>query len=251
MAKGRASYAEAMSRPAPQAAPPLWRASNLSALPGVLAAASNRAWGDLAGNGPKAATNRERLARTLGLERLAWAQQVHGTRVVAVEGDGQSPLGEADGLATDQPGVGLLIKQADCQAVILAAPERGVIANLHVGWRGNAAGMPGQGVAFLHERYGVEPGELYAAISPSLGACCAQFVNWREELPPWFEAFRRGEDRFDLEAAARAQLIQAGVAPERIETSGVCTVCDANYFSYRREHGAERFGTVAALTVGS
>lgn len=38
-----------------------------------------------------------------------------------------------------------------------------------------------------------------------------------------------------------------GVDPERIETSGVCTVCNQDYFSYRRDHGPERFGTVAAL----
>lgn len=237
-----------MSPTARQNRPPLWRPPTLGALPGVVAAASNRAWGDLAGSGPEAAANRERLRAALGLEALAWAHQVHGTEVLAVTEAG-GPHGEADGLATDRHGLGLLIKQADCQALVLASPERGVIANLHVGWRGNAAGMPMKGVAFLQERYGVEPGELYAAVSPGLGACCGQFVNWRDELPESFSAFRRGEDCFDLEAATRAQLIAAGLRPQRIETSGVCTVCDLDYYSYRRDHGSERFGTVAALAV--
>ncbi|MCB2225681.1 MAG: polyphenol oxidase family protein [Desulfarculaceae bacterium] len=236
-----------MNQTAHQSPPSLWRPPALGALPGVVAAASNRAWGDLAGTTPEAEANRERLCAALGLEALAWAHQVHGIEVLAVDGEG--PQGEADGLATNRPGVGLLIKQADCQALVLAAPERGVIANLHVGWRGNAAGMPGRGVAFLQERYGVEPHELFAAVSPSLGACCGQFVNWRNELPESFLAFRRGEDCFDLEAATRAQLIAAGLRPERIETSGVCTVCDRDYYSYRRDHGTERFGTVAALAV--
>lgn len=238
-----------MTDPTRQKRPPLWRPPRLGSLPGVVLAASNRAWGDLAGSGPAATVNRERLRAALGLSALAWAHQVHGTEVVAVAGETGGPLGQADGLATDRPGVGLLIKQADCQAVVLASPERGVIANLHVGWRGNAAGMPMKGVAFLQERYGVEPGELYAAVSPGLGACCGQFINWREELPASFAAFRRGEDRFDLEAATRAQLIAAGLRPERIEISGVCTVCDQDYYSYRRDHGSERFGTVAALAV--
>ena len=44
------------------------------------------------------------------------------------------------GLCTDKPGLGLLIKQADCQAVILVAPDK-AIANLHVGWRGNVANI--------------------------------------------------------------------------------------------------------------
>ncbi len=236
-----------MSRPvAAPAEHTLWQPPLLGSLPGVQAASTTRAWGHLAGESPEAAANRERLRAALGLARLAWVSQVHGTHIVAVE-DGEPLLGEADGLATDQAGVGLLIKQADCQALILAAPDRGVVANLHVGWRGNAAGMPAQGVAFLQERYGVAPGELYAAVSPSLGACCAQFVNWREELPESFLAHRQGGDRFDLEAATRAQLIEAGVDPKRIETSGVCTVCDTDFFSYRRDHGPERCGTVIAL----
>ena len=176
-----------------------------------------------------------------------WARQVHGTEIVAVEGGETSPVASADGLATDQRGVGLLIKQADCQAIILAAPQRGVIANLHAGWRGNAAGMPAKGVEFLAARYGVAPEELYAAVSPSLGACCGEFVNWRRELPAWFEPFRVGENHFDLEAATRYQLEAAGVRPQRIFLSGRCTVCSPEFYSYRRDKTAGRFGTVVAL----
>ena len=218
----------------------------LEALPGLLHGVTTRQV-DLAAAGPQAGPNLERLRRTLGLRRLVWARQVHGTDIVAVSGEEDLPAAIADGLATDQAGVGLLIKQADCQAVILAAPQRGVIANLHAGWRGNAAGMPAKGVEFLGERYGVEPEEMYAAVSPSLGACCGEFVNWRKELPDWFERFKVGENHFDLEAATCHQLEAAGVRPERIVTSGRCTVCSPEFFSYRRDKATGRFGTVVAL----
>ncbi|BEQ16726.1 polyphenol oxidase family protein [Desulfoferula mesophila] len=223
-----------------------WAFPALEALPGLLHAVSTRQV-DLAASGDQAGPNLERLRRTLGLKRLAWVRQVHGTDIVAVNGEEAWPAGVADGLTTDQPGVGLLIKQADCQAVILAAPERGVVANLHAGWRGNAAGMPAKGVEFLRERYGVEPHEIHAAVSPSLGACCGEFVNWREKLPAWFAPFRVGENHFDLEAATRHQLEAAGVRPQRIFTSGRCTVCSPEFFSYRRDKTAGRFGTVVAL----
>ncbi|MEW5913361.1 MAG: polyphenol oxidase family protein [Thermodesulfobacteriota bacterium] len=235
----------------------LYQFSGLARLPGLRHAVSTRNGApdsgglDLGGSdtplAAEATAHRERLRRALGLRRLVFNRQVHGTDIVAVNGSEPSAAAEADGLATDQPGVGLLIKQADCQAVILAAPQRGVIANLHVGWRGNAAGLPGKGVAFLGERYGVEPGELYAAISPGLGACCGQFVNWRRELPAWFQEFRVNEDHFDLEAATRAQLRAAGLRPERIEVSGLCTVCEPEFYSFRREGRTGRFGTVVAL----
>ncbi|MCB2192785.1 MAG: polyphenol oxidase family protein [Deltaproteobacteria bacterium] len=218
----------------------------LEALPGLLHGVSTRQI-DLAAAGPEAGPNLERLREALGLERLVWVRQVHGTHIVAVNGEESLPAAQADGLATDQAGVGLLIKQADCQAVILAAPQRGVIANLHAGWRGNAAGMPAKGVEFLSQRYGVAPDELYAAVSPSLGACCGEFVNWRQELPEWFAPFKVGENHFDLEAATRHQLESAGVRPGRIFTSGKCTVCDQEFYSYRRDKTTARFGTVVAL----
>jgi YfiH family protein len=223
-----------------------WAFPALEALPGLLHGVSTRQV-DLAAAGDQAGPNLERLRRALGLKCLAWVRQVHGTDIVAVGGEESLPVAVADGLATDQPGVGLLIKQADCQAVILAAPGRGVVANLHAGWRGNAAGMPTKGVEFLRERYGVEAGEIYAAVSPGLRACCGEFVNWREELPAWFAPFRVGENHFDLEAATRHQLEAAGVRPQRIFTSGRCTVCSPEFFSYRRDKTAGRFGTVVAL----
>lgn len=218
----------------------------LEALPGLLHGVTTRQL-DLAAAGPQAGPNLERLRRALGLRRLVWARQVHGTEIVAIGGDETSPVAPADGLATDRPGVGLLIKQADCQAVILAAPQKGVIANLHAGWRGNIAGMPAKGVGFLTRRYGVAPEELYAAVSPSLGACCGEFVNWREELPEWFQRFKVGDNHFDLEAATRHQLEAAGMRPQRIFTSGRCTVCHQEFFSYRRDKTTGRFGTVVAL----
>lgn len=192
--------------------------------------------------------NLELLRGALGLKRIVWAKQVHGTKIVALNGEETGPVAEADGLATDQPGVGLLIKQADCQAVILAAPERGVIANLHVGWRGNVANMPALGVRFLKERYDVEPSQLHAAISPSLGPCCAEFVNHASELPPEWGLYSVRPNHFDLWQVTWDQLNAAGVRPERIETSGICTKCSPKFYSYRREGVTGRFGTVVAFT---
>lgn len=209
--------------------------------------------GEAAGDDPAAV--RENLGRVrgaLGLKRLVFARQVHGTEIVAVGGQREADeemraIAEADGLATDQPGVGLLIKQADCQAVILYAPEKGVVANLHVGWRGNVANMPAKGVAFLLERYGVEPAEIKAGVSPSLGPCCAEFVHHETELGAAFLPYQVRPEYFDLWQVTVDQLCAAGVPLANIEVSGLCTRCAAMFYSYRREGVTGRFGTVAAL----
>jgi hypothetical protein len=238
---------------------PLYAFHSLSRLPGLVHAVTTRAGGvspppfdslNLAegeDDPEHVARNRKRLQEALGIRCLLHNRQVHGDRVVAVGGDEAVPVAEADGLATDRPGVGLLVKQADCQAVVLVAPERRVVANLHVGWRGNVVDLPGKGVAFLQRRYGVEPGELWAAVSPSLGPCCAEFVNYRQELPASFLAYRVDGVRFDLWRVTRDQLLAAGLRPERIEVAGVCTRCDPRFFSYRRRRVTGRFGTVVAL----
>ena len=190
--------------------------------------------------------NLELLQAVMDLPKMVWARQVHGTRIVAVDGTESGPVENADGLATDRPGVGLLIQQADCQAVILAAPGKAV-ANLHVGWRGNVANMPGAGVQFMRQRYGLAPHELRAAVSPSLGPCCAQFINHASELGPGFTPYQSRPDYFNLWKVTVDQLVRAGIKRERIEVAGLCTKCRQEFYSYRREKLTGRFGTLIAL----
>ncbi len=240
----------------------MWRFAALGRLPRVVQATTTRHGGvsrppfdtlNLAyGQDDSAAVeqNLERLRRALGLEKLLFCRQTHGSTMKAVDEAGPNPVAAADGLATDRPGLGLLIKTADCQAIVLADPGRGVVANLHVGWRGNAADFPGRAVAWLARRYSLDPGELYAGISPSLGPCCAQFVNYRRELPEELWPFMVRRDYFDLWAASLMQLTRAGMSPERIEVAGLCTRCGSDFFSYRRRKRSGRFGTVVALKTG-
>jgi len=90
---------------------------------------------------------------------------------------------EADGLITSEPGVGLLIQQADCQAVLLHDPEQRVIGAVHNGWRGSTLNIIAKTVAVMEDYYGVNPKNLKAVISPSLGPCCAEFIDFQQELP--------------------------------------------------------------------
>ena len=96
--------------------------------------------------------------------------------------------------------------------------------------------------------HGVEPSELWAAISPSLGPCCSEFVNHAAELPPDWGLYSIRPDHFDLWQVTWDQLTTAGVPMQNIETSGICTKCSPKFYSYRREGVTGRFGTVVALT---
>lgn len=239
---------------------PLLRFEGLASLSGLTHAVTTRHGGvsqppfdslnlGLGADDPAAvAQNLAILKEALGISTIAFARQVHGKTVLHAKGGEAYPLGEADGLVTDRPGVGLLIKTADCQSVILAAPRHGVVANLHAGWRGQVADIASAGVKMLKDKFNLPPHEIHAAVGPSLGPCCAEFVNWRAELPPDFQPHMAGPDHFDLWAVTAMQLERAGLDPARVEFARQCTKCGQGFFSYRRDKTTGRFGSLVALS---
>jgi len=149
---------------------------------------------------------------------------------------------------TDLSGVGILIKQADCQSVILYDPERGVVANVHCGWRGNVQNILGEVVARLVGDFSCIPSRILAAIGPSLGPCCGEFVDHKKIFPRAFEQFMVREHFFDMWAVSCWQLLDAGLLEENIELASICTRCRTDlFFSYRGEGVTGRFCTVAML----
>ncbi|HIJ89291.1 MAG: peptidoglycan editing factor PgeF [Desulfobulbaceae bacterium] len=193
--------------------------------------------------------NRALIKDHLGLPRLVSAKQVHGDSVLKVDWlpDADEEHPEYDALMTNIPEVGLMIQQADCQAIMLYDPEHGAVANIHSGWRGSVANIIAKTVAAMRAAYGTRPTVLHAAISPSLGPCCGEFIQYRTELPLAFHAYQTRANHFDFWAISRDQLRDCGVRIEQIEVAGKCTVCDGNYFSYRRDKVTGRFASVIGL----
>ena len=202
----------------------------------------------------RVAANRQIIASWTGGMRLAAIRQVHGTRVHdfddpgADHTPGRRPAPEADAAVTRRPGTALLVQVADCQPVMLYDPRRKVVANVHSGWRGSIENIIGRTVAAMAADFGCRPRDLVAGIGPSLGPCCAEFVNYAVEIPKAFWCYRRGANHFDFWAASRDQLTAAGVPEGSIEIGGICTRCHPRlFFSYRQQHKTGRFGAVIGL----
>jgi hypothetical protein len=141
-----------------------------------------------------------------------------------------------------------MVKQADCQAVILYDPVKRVVANVHCGWRGNARHFIPAVLRRMNREFGTEPQDLRAAIGPSLGPCCAEFVTYKDLFPEDLHRFRVRENFFDLWEISRRQLVDAGLREANIETAGICTRCRTDlFFSYRARKVTGRFATVAML----
>jgi len=180
--------------------------------------------------------NREQLKLKYSVPVLLSAHQIHGDAIFVLNEQLQTDL-EVDGydaLVTDQRDTGLLIQQADCQAICLFDPERPAIAAIHSGWRGSVTNIAAKTVQLLCDEYDSATEKMQAFISPSLGPCCAEFVNHARELPPSFLPFKEGTNYFDFWKISTMQLTEAGIPAKNISVSGVCTSCSSDYFSYRR-----------------
>ena len=194
------------------------------------------------------------VARTMGFESLIFAGQIHGDRALIVRANRKHELGRTtglftgyDALITKESGLGMLITVADCQGVVLYDPRRRVLALVHNGWKGSVANILGKTVSRLVNEFKVKPGDILAGVGPSLGPCCAEFINYKQELPEIFFKYHVGNRHFDFWAISEDQLTETGVRPENIEVSGVCTVCNNDFFSYRRDKTEQRFGLAAGL----
>lgn len=201
----------------------------------------------------KVMANIDKAAGVLGLPAPAFVRQTHSDAVSMVRpGDHYQPRSPEDvregfdAMVAPGAGVSLLIKVADCQGVLLYDPVAKIVGLAHSGWRGSVRNILAKTVARMAEE-GAEPGRMLAGIAPSLGPCCAEFVNFAAELPEEFWAFRVNEKHFDFWAISRRQLTACGLKPENIETAGVCTKCSPDYFSYRRGDSWGRFGVIAGL----
>ena len=209
---------------------------------------------------------REALCDWLGVghDGVITAQQVHGTHVVAVD-DAQSATGadgmptcvpNVDGLVTNRPGRALMALSADCPLVLVYDPAGCAFGLAHAGWRGTLGGIAERLVACLTSNYGSAAAQMVATICPSAGPCCYEVgtdvVDMATERWPEGDRFLvrcDGHMLLDLWSANAAQLQNAGLAPERIETPGLCSICDDRFHSYRRAGAATgHSGLIAAMT---
>lgn len=197
--------------------------------------------------------NRRRFIRLFdGAWTLAACWQVHGAdvRIVRMAEDARGVAGargeteRCDALTTDAPNVLLGIKTADCVPVLLGDARTGACASVHAGWRGAAASIVKRALETMRLEYGTHPADIRAAIGPAARVCCYEvgaevIESFRQKFETADELLtptREGHARIDLQRANLEQLTQVGVAPERIHTLPLCTICRPDlFFSYRRE----------------
>jgi len=188
---------------------------------------------------------------------VRYARQVHGTECLPTDGRPPGLVGEGDAIVTGTPRTPLAIFTADCLAVVLADPARRALGVAHAGWRGTVGGLLGRLVEALVERLGARPGDLVAAIGPSIGPCCYEVdepvvgplrAAFADDWERWARPSGPGKWSLDLWQANADQLVSAGVSREAIANPRLCTACRPDlFFSYRKEGRGRSLVTLALL----
>lgn len=203
--------------------------------------------------------NRARVAEAMGVapEALVGVHQVHSADVVTITTPNQDRP-KADSLVTNQRGVALSVLTADCQPVLFADPDAGVIGAAHAGWKGALNGVL-EATLDAMEDLGADRANTRAVIGPSISQAAYEvgpefFDDFIAEDPEFQMFFAQGEgDRFlfDLPALGLHRLRQAGIGSA--EWTRHCTYSDPDrFFSYRRathQKEADYGRLIAAITL--
>ncbi|HEC13921.1 MAG TPA: peptidoglycan editing factor PgeF [Acidiferrobacteraceae bacterium] len=194
--------------------------------------------------------NRRRLGQQLGLPaEPVWLQQVHGVQVIDAK---HAVDNKADGSFCASAAVVCVVLTADCLPVLLCDRDAGVVAALHAGWRGLAAGIIESGVTAM----GLPGDSLMAWLGPAIGP--QAFVVGDEvrdvfiQASPLsrhaFKAVNKSADPIgvwlvDLYALARQRLNALGV--EAVYGGDDCSYTDARkFYSYRRDKTCGRMASL-------
>lgn len=216
--------------------------------------------------------NFRRIAEILqcGPEDMISTDQTHTANVRPVTGEDKGngivrdkSFFETDGLVTDEPGIVLAAFFADCVPLFFVDPVKKAIGLSHSGWRGTVQGIGEVTVRKMREYFDSAPEDIIVAIGPSICADCYEISEdvadrfmgdfWEEYHNDTFQkiTLKREERNFsllqqckngkyylNLWVANRCVLEKAGILPEHIEVTGLCTCCNGDeLFSHRASHG--------------
>ncbi len=201
--------------------------------------------------------NHRRFAKALGYDesKLVFSNQVHLTNFYKVTkkdcGKGitrESDILEMDGLVTNESGIPLITFYADCVPLFFYDPVNRVIAMAHSGWKGTVERIGAKMISYMETEYGSKPEDIVCAIAPSI---CQKCYEVSEDVALRFlEVFgeeygeellykkENGKYQLNLHKACEVTLLDAGILPEHLDITDICTCCNPEFlFSHRASNG--------------
>ena len=205
----------------------------------------------------KVRENFRRMGMAIGFETkdLVLSDQTHTTnvRLVTEEDRGkgfdkEKDYTDTDGLITNVPGLMLVTIYADCVPLYFVDPVHKAIGLSHSGWKGTVHRMGKVTLERMAEEFGTRPEDVQAAIGPSICQGCYEVSEdvaraFMDEFADQLDdrlVYRKGNGKYQLNlwSANERILLEAGIRPEHLTITNVCTCCNHELlFSHRASHG--------------
>lgn len=205
----------------------------------------------------KVRENFRRMGTAIGFETkdLVLSDQTHTANVRRVAEadrgkgfDKEKDYTDTDGLITNVPGLMLVTIYADCVPLYFVDPVHKAIGLSHSGWKGTVHRMGKVTLERMAEEFGTRPEDVQAAIGPSICQDCYEvsedvaeaFMNEFADHQDDQLVYRKDNGKYQLNLwrANELVLLEAGIRPEYLTITNVCTCCNHELlFSHRASHG--------------
>ena len=212
--------------------------------------------------------NFRRIAAAIGVkwEDLVFSQQTHTTNVRLIKEEDRGigfarklEYTDVDGLITNVPGICLVTFYADCVPLYFVDPVKKAIGLSHSGWRGTVGKIGKVTVEKMQKEYGCDPKDILAAVGPSICQDCYEvsedvIERFKEnfEESSWEKLFYKKENgkyQLNLWKANEMIFAEAGILPEHIAVTNVCTHCNSDILFSHRRTGNKRGNLAAFLAL--
>jgi YfiH family protein len=185
--------------------------------------------------------NYNRVKKVLGIDKIFTLKQIHSNRVFYINRANINENLAGDGVFTDEKGLAIGVKVADCLPIYIFDKKSKVIGIAHAGWRSTLARIGESLVSAIIEKFGLSPSDLNFALSPCIDQSCYE-VGF-ELLSQFFNAIP-GSERFFVEHNQKIYFDLKGLNRSLLKALGLteitgldyCTKCNPDlFYSVRRD----------------
>lgn len=211
--------------------------------------------------------NHEIFANVIGVnpKNIVTGNQTHTTNVKVVTKDDcgkgiyrDRNYTDIDGLITNEIGIVLATYYADCVPLLIVDTKNKAIGLSHSGWRGTVGKIGKVTIEKMGELYGTKPEDIVACIGPSICQKCYEIseevaVQFKEAFPDNIKEILidkgNGKYQLDLWECNRINFKEAGVLPENIKVTDICTCHNTDVLFSHRGHNGKRGNLGAFLSI--
>ncbi|MDO7253047.1 peptidoglycan editing factor PgeF [Helicobacter cappadocius] len=183
-------------------------------------------------------------------KKLLWIDQIHSDIILDIEKKDYKHgfVGTADAMICANENVTCMVMIADCNPILIYDQNIRCFGLIHAGREGLVKSIIPKTIDKMIQTYGATTKNMLVFVGASIRKCCYEVSeNLAMSFKKSYIIKDNSKYRLDLIALLNDQLTQSNISSKNIEVLPICSCCEMDLFSYRRDHTTGRFGLLATL----